>query len=182
MERNQAMNISDSYFLTTEQKRTAMRNLSVSIKAGNIDKAMIPHLEEINKMPGLMTQYCCEGHEGDVYNKESGNLIIKLSKEAFNKIILGKTHLYSSFGNISLELYSVCGCRLIVNFDRKNRERMMSELIHKLGCRLGISRFVRLQQAANQACFGRIMKKVPKGKKRAALKNLKAMFYDGVTT
>jgi hypothetical protein len=77
------MNIPASCFLTPAHKAKEQRALKAAIKCGKVDKEMIPYLTHLNKLPGVMSQYCCSGH-----NKDYGNLILLLSEKWFQKLLL----------------------------------------------------------------------------------------------
>ena len=89
------MNICDKYFLTKDQKQIELVKLNKFLANGNIDAEMIPWLDKINALPGLVSQFCCAGHDGPDANgidrgihNGQGNLLVRMSQEAFTKLFL----------------------------------------------------------------------------------------------
>jgi len=128
------MNIPNKFFLTPKQKVKDMAQLKRILKQGNIDKKMIPYLDQVNALPGFMTQFCCEGHTGDKINKETGNLIVKISAGVFNNVFIKgnfPTLGYGLHGTLTIDFYGG-ECRIVFAFNRKMREKYLDEMLNHI--------------------------------------------------
>jgi hypothetical protein len=140
------MIIPDEFFITPAQKRKELRALNKLIKTGQIDKAMIPYLNEINALPGLMTQFCCQGHKVNGGNSQ-GNLIIALSEKAFRCIIFARNNICDAglceegCSIDFLDFDTEKKCRISMKFSIEERDQYLQRVIHKLKYRLGIITF-----------------------------------------
>jgi hypothetical protein len=102
------MNISDSCFLTPRKKGGVIRGLKAAIKRKEVDKDMIPYLARLNKLKGIVSLFCCSGHN----DKDHGNLVMWLSGERFESLLLGHSR------NLSCDLWNLSlGAIQDVNWD-----------------------------------------------------------------
>ncbi len=131
------MNIPKSYFLTPAKKEKMLKDLDKCIKAGQVDREMIPYLKVINSFDGIMSQFCCAGHIGDKANGFKGNLIFLLSEKAFTNLYLtggGNTggayplHCYTNMSTAELDFFWK-ECRVCVTWPVENRHKTLTALI-----------------------------------------------------
>jgi len=72
----------DIRFLDFSYKQEILQNLAEEIALNKVDKEFIPYLELINDIDGVVTSYCCIGHDnGESY------LMIYFSQDFYQKII-----------------------------------------------------------------------------------------------
>ena len=158
------MKIPDAYFLTSSKKKKELRSLQRCLKKGYVDKKMIPYLEVINKLPGIVSEFCCQGHPdkpGKAPNYGRGNLILLLSEKAFRRITFGyfggsleeviPNEIFDRCSTCHTELYndirdggSNRNCRLIFEFDYEKRKECMEVFIDRLKRRLSDKRYDRI--------------------------------------
>lgn len=148
------MNIPDDFFLTKKLKQQMLVNLNNKIKNKEIDEHMVPYLRKINKINGLMSQFCCEGHtvndcDGLIskYFSEYGNLLILLSKNSFKKLYITPRnfdyHMCCVGVESKLDFFNdtdIGGekhCRIILRFHFSNRDEVLNTVLNYFNVKLG---------------------------------------------
>ena len=140
------MHISDRYFLTERKKQKELSSLASCIEKGDVDKLMIPYLEQINKLPGVVTQFCCQGHRK--YHDREGYITILLSERAFHRLYFGHYGGFDvmnvrplvKYGTATIEFfYDSYGrfARSVLRFKISKRDEFLAAVVDHLKLRLG---------------------------------------------
>jgi len=124
------MIIPDEYFLSDKFKTNELAKLELEIEKGYVDKEMIPYLEKINKLPGIVSLFCCCGH-----TKDNGNLLLAISQEVF-KNLYSENHNYPisslpPFDHVSIDFFTEI-CRINFTWRAKNFKASMNAILEIL--------------------------------------------------
>jgi hypothetical protein len=80
----------ESGYLTPELKQDLLDQLCVEVQSGEVDLSVIPYLERINAVPGVVTEWSCYGHAGTQFISDRiGYLCLRVT-EPFKKAVLPK--------------------------------------------------------------------------------------------
>lgn len=93
-------------YLTPPEKEYILKQLEEEIAQGWVDQEIIPYLEELNRISGVVTTQSCAGHR-DKDNQRDGYISIRLS-ERMNELWLRHIdYLFDPNRSFSLSLISV---------------------------------------------------------------------------
>lgn len=93
-------------FLSLEDEKKIKQEYEEEKNKGNIDEDIIPVLDKLNSINGLVTLYSCQGH----LNKPKSYIVIKFSKEIADIIIDTIHSLVTDFPDVRVDWNHYINC------------------------------------------------------------------------
>lgn len=95
-------------YVSDEQKQDILRQLNMLIQSGVVDADMIPWLEKLNKLNGVVSTFCCTGHR----NGWLGYIAIQVNKNI---------HSFLTTADIDYNRFCLVECRIGPGYAQYNQ-------------------------------------------------------------